>query len=182
LYAVGNTQLLWSPNSEAELAGYRIYRGTTTDFAVAPSNLLAALGTSTTSYLDAAGNPYVYKLTAVDVHGNESVVSTVVPTGTTGVEGAAAPVLAIAPPNPNPASRETRVRFSLPRAGRVSLAVYDANGRRARILADGEQSAGTHEVNWNLRQTSGARVSAGLYFVRLTTAEGTLVRRLVALE
>jgi len=48
------------------------YRGTTAGFVPGPSNLVAALGQ--TSYVDNAGSPYYYKLSAVDTHGNQKRV------------------------------------------------------------------------------------------------------------
>ena len=69
-YVSGSTVLAWGPNGEADLAGYRLYRGTTPGFVPGPGNLVAAL--AATSYVDPVGEPHFYKLSAVDVHGNES--------------------------------------------------------------------------------------------------------------
>jgi len=52
-YSSGATRLTWNPNREADLAGYRLYRGTTAGFTPGPGNLVAAL--PDTGYVDAAG-------------------------------------------------------------------------------------------------------------------------------
>jgi len=65
----------------------------------------------------------------------------------------------------------------LPRAGIVRLGVYAASGRLVRELASGAREAGPNSEAWNLRDTSGRVVAAGLYFVQLETDSGTLVRR-----
>jgi hypothetical protein len=141
-----------------------------------PSTLLAVL--PDTGYADAAGRPYVYKLTAVDAHGNESAVATLVPAGTLDVDGGAGPAApAFAPPAPNPAAARTVLRFALPRSGRVRLAVYDAAGRLVRELVDGVRDAGEHADAWDLRDGAGREVGAGLYFVRFESPGGALVRR-----
>ncbi len=175
-YAAGATTLHWNPNAESDLAGYRLYRGTTTAFVPGPANLVAE--PADTGWIDAAGAPFVYKLTAIDEHGNESPVATLVPNGTTAVGDADAPAtLAFAPPAPNPATRTATFRFALPRAGVARLAVLDAAGRRVRTLANGALGAGEHALAWDLRDDGGRAVAAGLYFVRLDANDGVLVHR-----
>lgn len=83
---------------------------------------------------------------------------------------------------PNPASRGATFRWSLPAGARVALAVYDAAGRLVRTLVDGNEAAGTGSRAWDLRDDSGARVAAGLYFARFTTPGVERTRRLVVLN
>jgi hypothetical protein len=175
-YAAGTVLLHWNPNAEGDLAGYRLYRGTSASFVPGPGNLVAAL--ADTGYTDAAGSPHYYKLTAVDAHGNESPVATLLPAGTLGVDGGAAPLtLSFASPSPNPAGARTTLRYALPRAGTVRLAVYDAAGRLVRELASGAREPGEYAESWDLRDTNGRTVSAGLYFARFEAQGRTLVRR-----
>ena len=82
-YASGAARLHWNPNLEPDLAGYRLYRGTTADFVPSPGTQIAAL--TDTGYVDPAGSVYYYKLSAIDRHGNESGFSVVLPSGTVGV-------------------------------------------------------------------------------------------------
>ncbi len=175
-YATGTAHLHWNPNPEADLAGYRLYRGIGA-FTPSAATLVAAL--SDTGYADAASATYTYKLTAVDVHGNESRVATLTPAGITGVgDGPAIRELALAPASPNPAAHGTTLRFSLPAAANVSLDVYDAAGRLVRTLASGTQEAGEHAATWDVRDAGGRIVGAGLYFARLDAGGRTLVRRI----
>ena len=88
-YASGTATLHWAVNPAADLAEYRLYRGTTAGFVPGPANLLAAQ--PDTGYVDAAGKPSYYKLCAVDVHGNVSGFSTLLPSGTVDVPGSALP-------------------------------------------------------------------------------------------
>jgi FlgD Ig-like domain len=176
LYVAGTAQLHWSPNDEPDLAGYRLYRGESVKFAPGPTTLVAAV--VDTGYADAAGSPFFYKLTAVDVHGNESAVTTLLPGGALAVgDGALPRDLALAAPRPNPAAGATTLRYALPRSAAVRLAIYDAAGRRVRELAAGGREAGEHAVVWDLRDGEGAAVSAGLYFARLEADGATRVRR-----
>ena len=98
----------------------------------------------------------------------------------TGV-GDAPVALRFAPPAPNPLRDEARFAFDLPSEAPVSLAVYDAGGRRVTTLADGRWSAGRHQVRWSARGADGGTLPAGLYFARFTTPGLTRVSRLVIL-
>lgn len=70
----------------------------------------------------------------------------------------------------------------LPAAGRVELGVYDIQGRRVRTLLDGTLDGGTHAVTWDGRVDSGASSRAGVYFVRLVTANERRTLKLIRLE
>jgi FlgD Ig-like domain len=89
--------------------------------------------------------------------------------------------LAFAGSAPNPIHDEGRFAFALPAAGRAQLGIFDLHGRLVRTLVDGEMSAGDHSVDWDARETSGARVAAGIYWARLQAGEKLLVRRVAVL-
>lgn len=142
-YAAGSTRLHWDRNLEADLAGYRRYRGTSLAFVPSGASLLAAL--PDTGYIDIVGSLYIYKLTAIDIHGNESPASVVVPVGTLGIEPRASPrEPAFSAPVPNPASTGATLRFALPHTALVQLSVYDASGRLMRELVRDARDAGEY--------------------------------------
>ncbi len=72
LDAISGIYLSWNMNTEEDLDHYNIYRGMTEDFEPNESNLLAA--TDDTTYVDTYEITVVnyYKLSAVDLSGNES--------------------------------------------------------------------------------------------------------------
>ncbi len=74
---------------------------------------------------------------------------------------------------PNPTLKDARVRFTLPRAMNVELALYDLSGALVRRLARGPQTAGANQADWDGRDAQGRPAPAGLYFVRLS-ADRTL--------
>ena len=77
--------------------------------------------------------------------------------------------------SPNPFDEQLHLRFALPTAQAYTLAVYDAQGRLVQQLASGQAAAGQIqqvEVSTHL-------YAAGLYLVRLTTATGTQLLKLV---
>ncbi len=179
-YASGTTSMTWGANHEADLAGYRLYRGSDTGFVPGPGNLVTAL--SDTAFADAAGAPYVYKLTAVDLHGNESPVATLVPQGTTASDGTPPAALELSLGGDNPSRSGAVLRFALPHAGPLRLAIFDAQGRRVRTLAAGPFAAGRYTRRWDGTDESGARVAGGLYFASLEADGRALRRKLVILR
>jgi hypothetical protein len=80
---------------------------------------------------------------------------------------------------PNPASESTALRFRLPVAQKVTLAVYDVEGRRVRTLYDGTLSGGEHSWTWNGENDGGATVARGTYFARLATAGAVETKKIV---
>jgi fibronectin type 3 domain-containing protein len=71
-FAVG-VQLSWDPNTEADLAGYKVYQSTTSGGYVKGSPI-AAVASPTVTYTVASivDGTYYYVLTAFDTSGNES--------------------------------------------------------------------------------------------------------------
>ncbi|HET9327016.1 MAG TPA: FlgD immunoglobulin-like domain containing protein [Candidatus Eisenbacteria bacterium] len=178
-YAAGSTSLHWGVSTEADFALYRLYRGSSAGFVPGPSNLVTS--SADTGYVD-AGTPAFYKLSAVDVHGNESVFALLTPDGTVDVPGSGSLLaLRLGIPQPNPARGSTRIAFDLPRAGSVSLAVYDPSGRRVRGLFRGRHQEGTFSLTWNLRNDDGHTIPSGMYFVRLEALGRALTQRMVAM-
>jgi hypothetical protein len=149
----GTTKLYWDRNTETDLAGYRLHRGSSVTFTPGSDHLACAL--SGTGYVDAAGGPYVYKLTAIESHGNESPAATLIPNGTVDVNEAVPPALSFAVPSPNSVCGATTLEYTLSRARHVRLSVYDAAGRD---------------------------LASGLYLVRLEAEGRVLTRRLAAIR
>ena len=79
----------------------------------------------------------------------------------------------LARPSPNPTHWHTELRFSIVKAGRVDLAIYDLTGRRVRTLLHGIRASGPGSATWDGRDEAGARLANGLYFARLA-APGAL--------
>jgi hypothetical protein len=176
-YAIGQTTLHWKPVREADLAGYRLYRGHSASFEPGPESMIAAL--DDTGFVDLRGGPYYYKLTAVDVHGNESPVAFLLPDGTVDVAGETiGGSVEFARPVPNPAREGAMLRFTLPVRQEATLAIFDVSGRLVRVLERGTLEAGEHRMTWDLRDESGRSVAPGLYVARLECGERRLARRI----
>ncbi len=75
---------------------------------------------------------------------------------------------------PNPFNPSTQIAFSLPKAGWVTLQVYDALGREISTLVDEELSAGLHTRSFNATGLAG-----GVYFCRLTAGDYSAARLMI---
>jgi hypothetical protein len=83
---------------------------------------------------------------------------------------------------PNPfGGSVTSVRFGLHTDGPADLAVYSVQGRLVKRLASGNTTAVEHVAQWDGRDDSGRRATAGVYFYRLVTREGTFEKRMLLL-
>jgi hypothetical protein len=80
--------------------------------------------------------------------------------------------LAILSAAPNPFVARSNVRFSLERAGRVRLSVYDVRGREVARPFAGMKDAGTHDVAVDL-----SAHPAGVYLLRLESEGGGAAER-----
>jgi len=178
-YAAGVTHLHWGENREPDLAGYRLYRGNSAGFVPGPGNLVVAK--PDTGYADGGPAGSYYKLSAVDIHGNESGFSLLTPGSIAAVGGGVPRELALALTSSNPGRGGASLRYSLPQAGAVRLVVYDLAGREARVLASGRLEAGDYSVRWDGRNETGQPVRGGMYLVRLEAEGRSLVRRLALL-
>jgi hypothetical protein len=163
--------LHWGPNHEADLAGYRLYRGEIQEFDPSSSCLVAAV--QDTGYFDPTGDAHhFYKLAAVDLHGNEGAHALVAATSISDVTAPALD-LALEGARPNPATDgRLVVWFTLPADGPATVELLDLAGRKVSARAVGALGAGRHSVEFGER-----RVSAGVYWIRLTRAGRSLSTR-----
>jgi len=77
---------------------------------------------------------------------------------------------------------EAAVTIELPRAGNISLDVFDLAGRRVKTLIRGTIPAGVSEAVWDGTLERGGTAPSGVYFLRLRTESVTLNRRVVLLR
>jgi hypothetical protein len=82
-------------------------------------------------------------------------------------------------PEPNPAAERTAVRFELASRSPVRLEVFDAAGRRVRVLADETLDTGRHRRTWDGLNQQGDRVVPGVYLLRLEAGPLRETQRIV---
>ncbi|MBT6146431.1 MAG: T9SS type A sorting domain-containing protein, partial [Gemmatimonadetes bacterium] len=77
---------------------------------------------------------------------------------------------------PNPFNSDTIIRFALPRAAEVELAVYNLAGQKVVTLVQGERQAGQYEVRWDGRDQAERPLASGVYLYKLH-ADGEVANR-----
>jgi len=83
---------------------------------------------------------------------------------------------------PNPFNPTTTIRYSLPEAADIELAVFGVDGKMIRVLENEAKPAGTFEATWDGRDAFGNPVASGVYFYRLNAGSFTETRKMVLMK
>ena len=85
---------------------------------------------------------------------------------------------------PNPFNAATVIRFALPTASDVDLAIFNLTGQQVAKLVEGAREAGGYTVRWDGRDDGGRELASGVYLYRLRTGDGQQVetRKLLLLR
>ncbi len=137
----------------------------------------ASYGTSATSYTAAAGgfplgdlNWYPEKKAEWDAAGRP-VTALIEPLSSIATQ------FELSQNYPNPFNPSTVINFTIPKAGNVKLAVYDALGREVEVLVDNKMNAGTYKATWNA-----ANQATGIYFYSITTKGFSSIKKMLLVK
>lgn len=78
---------------------------------------------------------------------------------------------------PNPFNPSTTIEFSLPRAGFVTLAVYNVVGQKIATLVSDNLTAGSYKYHWD-----SGDMPSGLYFYRIKAGGFTKSRKMLLIR
>ena len=78
---------------------------------------------------------------------------------------------------PNPFNPITIIKYDLPKAGRVTLKIYDVLGRKVATLINEEKPAGRYQVEFN-----GSSFASGVYFYRIQAGNYSSVKKMILLK
>jgi hypothetical protein len=177
-------QLTWDPNSEPDLSHYAVYRGADSGFTPGPSNRLGE--TTNPEFTDGGwrwDSGFYYKITAIDVHDNESPYAWIGPDLVTGAEETGPPKANyLSQSRPNPFGDATRIEFGLAQDANVSIRIYDVAGRLVRTLVDERRTADNYAVEWNGRDDAGRVVAGGIYFYRIKAGAFVQTKKMTLLR
>ena len=56
---------------------------------------------------------------------------------------------------PNPIINAATILFSLQQSQKISISIYNMNGRLMKTLVDAQMQPGTHQLTWNARDEKG---------------------------
>ena len=182
----------WATETEADNAGFNIYRRTEGNGSYSKINdsMILAQGDATSgasySYVDQPeqSGDFYYKLQAVSLDGSTTFHGPVF-VGLTSVDLKKYTVsdkYTLSQNHPNPFNPTTEITFALPKAETVKLSIYNTSGQLIRTLANGFYSEGFHTVMWNATDESGSRVTSGMYMYVLQAGEMVLQNKMLLMK
>ena len=112
-----------------------------------------------------------YQLKQIDIDGKYKYSNTVE------VDIAAPANFSLAPNFPNPFNPSTKISYSLPVDGFVTLKVYDVLGREISSLVNENEKAGRYEVSFD-----GSRLASGVYFCKMSSGNYSNIIKMLILK
>lgn len=79
--------------------------------------------------------------------------------------------------HPNPFNPSTTIRYSLPKATKMELSIYNLSGRKISTLVNGKRSRGTHSIRFNAEN-----LSSGIYLYRIKTPDFSSTRKMILMK
>ncbi len=154
--------------------GYHAYSGETSD--IKWGNFICDNGSAYDGiYTDNNSTGGEGAKTGVWYVGHDSIKGTI--TNQVGVADAAPAAFKVAQNVPNPFNPTTTISFTLARAGRTTVEVYNVAGQKVDTLVNSSLKAGSHSVTWNA-----ASFSAGVYFYTVKSGSFSKTTKMTLLK
>jgi flagellar hook assembly protein FlgD len=71
----------------------------------------------------------------------------------------------------------TKINFFLPNAGNVELTLYNQLGEKVSIIARGEYSAGSHEIEFVAEN-----LASGIYYYKLKAGSFSRIKKMILMK
>jgi hypothetical protein len=78
---------------------------------------------------------------------------------------------------PNPFNPTTTIEFAIPKAGFVTLTIYDVLGEKVATLVSENLTVGSYQYQWDARD-----LASGVYFYRLEVSDFTKSRKMLLIR
>ena len=164
--------LSWYTATETNNQGFEIQRKTDSEYQKVGFVPGKGTTTETQSYIyrdkGLLSGSYTYRLKQMDFDGSFAYSDEVK------IEIAQPDVFYLGQNYPNPFNPSTKIEYSIPQDGNVSLKVYDILGKEVATLVNEYQQAGTFDVVFN-----GANLASGVYYYQLTSGDLTSTKKLM---
>ena len=186
-------KLHWTTQSETEVRGFYVYRGTANDISSADvvSPLIEATNTSgqhSYEFVDTElSNPgtYYYWLSVQDLDGGESYHGpTIVYYDNDATHGAPGiPVVSgFSSIYPNPFNPSTTVTYGLTKNSEVSFVILNSRGQVVRKINAGQKAAGNWKLIWNGTNDNGNICPTGVYYFKMNAGADSYIRKALLMK
>jgi hypothetical protein len=78
---------------------------------------------------------------------------------------------------PNPFNPSTKINYSVPQSGLVSIVIYDLTGQKVATIVNEVKQPGNYEVEFNA-----AGLTSGVYFYKMTTNSFSQIKKMSILK
>lgn len=183
----------WTTQSETNLHGYYIYRGTTNVLDTAeqiPSLIPPANSSDGASYefIDReiqSGTTYYYWLQSLDMDGSSDFYGPE-RVFVNGGDNNHTPVFVketkLLNAYPNPFYPNTTLCYTLKERGQVTIEIYNVKGQLIRSFMPPAQDKGYYQIFWDGKDMKGTQASSGVYYARMTCGKYISSQRLVLMK
>jgi hypothetical protein len=191
-------RLDWQTASETNNLGFHVYRSTAKDgeYVRITPTLIKGHGTDAAPhdyrFLDDTaeeGKTYWYFIEDVDFAGNtdRSDPIAINPNGILLTSWGEIRQTALHQNYPNPFNPETWIPYQLASNASVSVLIYDASGRRIRVLDLGAQPTGSYVTKekaayWDGKNDDGESVSSGIYYYQMSAGDFQASKKMLVLK
>ena len=83
---------------------------------------------------------------------------------------------------PNPFNPQTTIEFTLNKAHKVSLIIYNLIGQKVKTLVNRKMIAGNHIVIWRGKDDSGSQVASGVYIYRMESGDFIGIKKMLLIQ
>jgi len=162
----GSVRVQWSANSEADLAGYKVYRANSAE---GPFDAVSVNIVTTNEYVDtnipAGAATLWYRVSAVDATDNESAQSASVSIALDSPSASTQVKVEEGYPNPSRMNGPVRIPMVIPPGGVVDayVEIVDSGSRRVRTIRLGNLTAGRQELTWDGKNDAAQACAPGVY-------------------
>ncbi len=174
--STGEVTLNWTTATEMNNRGFEVERKSNNN-QFTTIGFVQGFGTTSEeknySFLDKSVNPgnYTYRLKQIDFNGQYQYSNEIELKVTSPLS------FSLEQNYPNPFNPSTKISYSVPNSGYVSLKVYNALGQEVAALVNGIKEAGIHSIEFNA-----VNLNSGIYFYKLEAGNISQVKKMMLIK
>jgi len=188
----GYIRITWVTQSETNLQGFLILKGSTDNLAeaeVVSPMIEPANSSATTEYVwedtDVEPGLYYYWLQNLDLDGGSAFYGPVSVLLSDEPETPAPQIPLVTRMRqafPNPFNPNITIQYDIAEAGPVDITIFNARGQKVRNLVSETKTPASYTANWDGRDGMGRMVATGVYVIRMQAANYQKIRKVTLMK